>query len=53
MNEREQMEIQFTPEEAERFRAWQKEQRAKLAAMRAEQREPWEADPDAWKGGDE
>lgn len=44
-----QVEIRFSPEDVATFRAWQAEQRAKLAAREAETREPWEVDPDAWK----
>lgn len=41
--------IQFTPQEAKSFKAWQAEQRAKLAVREAADRQPWEANPDAWR----
>ncbi len=48
-----QIKLKFTPKEAKLFRAWQQQERAKLAEMRVAEREPWESDPDSWKEGAE
>lgn len=45
-----QASIQLPPSAIQQLRQWQAEQRAKLAELQAADREPWEQDPDAWKG---
>lgn len=54
MDGRPRIRISLTPEEAGRFRAWQKLQReraeARAAQREAAEREDWQTDPDAWKG---
>lgn len=45
-----QVVIKFTPQDAKVFRRWQAEQLAKRGEVEDENRQPWEQDPDAWKG---